>query len=244
MKNLTLISFLAISAVQASDNFRDTLDTMQPSDLNSMSPLELSDFKNKIRLQQQSSAYTNGHGHYKNMIDTWDGHIRSKDRGCTLPDSPDAIPMTYRPMAGKSVVNMFKVTKNQLSAHPDIARQFYKELMDTTKSDSYKSQANTKRVADQWIDWLEDNGFDRNASAAVPSSASHYDTGRSYHAAPSNLATQYNPPRSNDDDYNTYYWVEYTDGDQLAQPLSAIKKVPYLYGLWKDGKLRRASKPN
>lgn len=175
------LAFIALAHASAGDKateialdkgaFGRSLDSMKPSDVSRMTAEERAEFRAKLARERDGSPYRNGHGAYKGQVDQWDAHADRAERGERLADAdPLAVPMRMRPMALKEVVDMFRVTEAQLMANPEKARQFYTELQATKKSESYKTQRNTKAVADKWIAWLNDNGFgDVSAAAATGS---------------------------------------------------------------------------
>lgn len=159
MKKTFLISLVALAALNASSDFAHKLDKMNPTDLNEMNKDELKAFRTGLDAEKKSKAYTDGLGAYKGVIDNWDKDAKLRlDTGSNVENTSKAIPERMRPVAGKTVIDMFKVTAEALLANPDAMKRFARELQDTVKSPSYQMQPGTKAKADEWIAWLNENG--------------------------------------------------------------------------------------
>ncbi|CAO5679053.1 MAG: hypothetical protein NEHIOOID_00200 [Holosporales bacterium] len=181
MKKITSIMFAAMAALYASSDssvrkgadFAKHLDSIRFSDLRSMDSQELDDLQRNLEEEKMSDPYKNGRGAYKAKIDEWFGAIRDAREG-NFKEVSDAIPERVRPVDGSRVINMFEVTEEQLKNNPDAAHRFYGELLDLTKSQSYKDQPRTRMQADKWLSWLDDHGYGQPQESAFDA---HENTG-------------------------------------------------------------------
>lgn len=153
------------SPVRKGADFAKHLDSIRFSDLRSMDSQELDDLQRNLEEEKMSDPYKNGRGAYKAKIDEWFGAVKDARQG-NFKEVSDAIPERVRPVDRSRVINMFEVTEEQLKNNPDAAHRFYRELLDLTKSQSYKDQRETRKQADKWLSWLEDHGYGQDQETA------------------------------------------------------------------------------
>lgn len=84
-----------------------------------------------------------------------------------------SIPMRTLPISGREIIDMVRVTPEQIEESPTMARRFWHELQTTKKSYSYRTKESIKALTDKWISWLEAKGFN-----AIPTAATHEDFDR------------------------------------------------------------------